>query len=173
MQFHFHASAPTFLFLIPFFLTICLATEMIPALIEGPTKAPIGCHKRLYTYRVTQSDTKGFSCTDTITVNACWGRCDSKEISDWKFPFKKSHHPVCVHAGRNKATVMLRNCDADASLEARKYEYMEPIACSCQICSSVDTWCESPQHLQKPGNSIQQLITTDLGADYSFIGEKN
>lgn len=106
-------------------------------------------------------------------VNACWGRCDSKEISDWKFPYKKSHHPVCVHSGRTKSSVMLRNCDPDASLEARKYEYMEATGCSCQICSSIDTSCESPQALQK-GTSVNKLITTDIAEeDYSLLPEKN
>lgn len=120
----------------------------------------------------TESDSKGFTCTDTITVNACWGRCDSKEISDWKFPFKKSHHPVCVHSGRTKVSVMLQNCDENAGMEARKYDYMEAIACSCQICSTKDTSCESPQALNK-GTSVVKLIGTDLEEDYSLLPEKN
>lgn len=161
---------------------------MVPALVVGPTKAPIGCHKRLYTYRVTreilsfnqqfsrcnifsstESDAKGNSCYDTISITACWGRCDSKEASDWKFPFKKSHHPVCMHSGRVRTSVMLRNCDPDAGLEARKYDYMEPVGCSCQTCSSADTWCESPQQLQKghkANNDINKFITSDILADY-------
>lgn len=120
----------------------------------------------------TESDAKGNSCTDTISVNACWGRCDSKEISDWKFPFKKSHHPVCVHSGRTKVSVMLRSCDPDASIEARRYDYMEAISCSCQICSSIDTSCESPQALQR-GGSVVKLIGTDIEEDYSLLPEKN
>lgn len=119
-----------------------------------------------------ESDSKGNSCSDTITVNACWGRCDSKEISDWKFPFKKSHHPVCVPLGRTKSSVILRNCDHETGLEARKYDYMEPIACSCQICSTIDTSCESPQALTRSG-SVMKLIGTDLEEDYSLLPEKN
>lgn len=122
-------------------------------------------------FSFTESDSKGNSCSDTITVNVCRGLCDSKEISDWKFPFKKSHHPVCVPLGRTKATVMLSNCDPEAALEARKYDYMEPIACSCQICSTIDTSCESPLALTR-GGSIRKLIGTDTEIDYSF-SDKN
>lgn len=128
----------------------------MPAIVEGPAKAPIGCHKRLFTYLITQTDAKGFSCSDRINVNACWGRCDSKEISDWKFPFKKSHHPVCVPKELKKVVTMLENCDPDAGIEARRYEYLEPVACSCQICSSINTSCESPQALHK--SSVVRLI---------------
>ncbi|CRL02758.1 CLUMA_CG015835, isoform A [Clunio marinus] len=159
------------LILLAVLVSFCCCNEIAPAIIEGPTKAPIGCHKRSYSYKVTQSDMKGNTCSGVITVNACWGRCDSKEISDWKFPFKKSHHPVCVHSGRTKVIVMLQECDPNASIEARKYEYMEALTCSCQICSSIDTSCESPQALQK-AMSINKLITTDIEEDYSLIGDK-
>jgi hypothetical protein len=99
-------------------------------------------------------------------VNACWGRCDSKEISDWKFPFKKSFHPVCVPAGRSKVTATLKNCDDEVGIEARKYDYMEPTACVCQICSSSDTSCEYPQ--QRGGKTHITFGTDDLlNADYS------
>lgn len=39
------------------------------------------CHRRLYTYKVTKTDENGRQCWDTISVNACWGRCDSNEVS--------------------------------------------------------------------------------------------
>lgn len=42
------------------------------------------CHRRLYTYRVTKTDENGKQCWDTISVNACWGRCDSNEVSSVK-----------------------------------------------------------------------------------------
>lgn len=93
-------SAPTFLFLVPFFVTFCLGMDVAPAVIEGPTKAPIGCHKRINTYKVSrkinsilhlffhkivnfcklcaETDAKGNQCNDIIEVNVCWGRCDTK-----------------------------------------------------------------------------------------------
>jgi hypothetical protein len=76
------------------FFTISWCLEIPPPLKEGPTQGPIGCQKRLYTYRVSQVDSNGKECWDDLSVQSCWGRCDSNEISDWKFPYKKSHHPV-------------------------------------------------------------------------------
>lgn len=75
----------------------------------------------------------GHECWDHVSVWSCWGRCDSREISDWKFPYKKSYHPVCVHAGRSKAVAMLRFCHPLADPETRRYEYMEANACHCQV----------------------------------------
>ena len=45
-------SAPKFLFLIPIFIACCVCNEMS----DEPTKAPIGCHKRLLKYRVTREN---------------------------------------------------------------------------------------------------------------------
>lgn len=106
-----------------------------------------------------------------MSVWSCFGRCDSNEISDWKFPYKRSYHPVCVFAGRSKAVAMLRNCHPQASPETRRYEYMEATGCHCQVsfildrnllnsvniikshsskktCSSMDTSCEAPNNFR-------------------------
>ncbi|KAG5667751.1 hypothetical protein PVAND_015721 [Polypedilum vanderplanki] len=137
------------LVLFSLYFASCISTEF-PAIIEQEKIiAPIGCHRRLYTFQVTQTDSKGYVCSEKVTVNACYGRCDSKEISDWKFPFKRSYHPVCVPKGITKVVIMLENCDPEAGLEARRYEYLEPLSCNCQICSSINTSCESPQLLHK------------------------
>lgn len=111
----------------------CLGIELPPAIMEGPTSNPIGCQRRLYTYRVSQTDSNGKECWDNVSVWSCWGRCDSSEISDWKFPFKKSNHPVCVHQQRAKTVAILRNCDVDATMEARRYEFMEAKSCHCDV----------------------------------------
>lgn len=68
-----------------------------------------------------------------MSVWSCWGRCDSREISDWKFPYKKSYHPVCVHAGRSKAVATLRHCHPLADPDTKRYEYMEATGCHCQV----------------------------------------
>lgn len=39
------------------------------------------CHTKPYTFRVTQADENGKQCWDTLSVMACWGRCDSNEVS--------------------------------------------------------------------------------------------
>lgn len=121
--------------------------------VQRSTETGLGCNMRLYTYRITQSDSNGKmllyvkyqlsstnifnisgrECWDHVSVWSCFGRCDSNEISDWKFPYKRSYHPVCMHAGRSKAVAMLRNCHPQASPETRRYEYMEAIGCHCQV----------------------------------------
>lgn len=75
----------------------------------------------------------GYECWDHVSVWSCWGRCDSREISDWKFPYKKSYHPVCVHASRSKSTAHLRFCHPLADPSIRRYEYMEADSCHCQV----------------------------------------
>lgn len=75
----------------------------------------------------------GRECWDHVSVWSCWGRCDSNEISDWKFPYKRSYHPVCMHAGRSKSVAFLRHCHPQADPETNRYEYMEAIGCHCQV----------------------------------------
>ncbi|XP_055853030.1 thyrostimulin beta-5 subunit [Episyrphus balteatus] len=139
---------------------------------EDPTPSPLGCHRRMYTYRVTQSDAQGRECWDLVNVMSCWGRCDSSEISDWKFPYKKAHHPVCVHAARAPAVAVLKNCHPEASLEIRKYEYMEAVSCHCHTCSSLDTACEAPGTNileEKTGVKILALSGADsTNLDYEY-----
>lgn len=101
--------------------------------INSTNNPPLGCHRRLYTIKVTQTDSKGHECWDNVSVMSCWGRCDSNEISDWKFPYKRSHHPVCIHSARTKTVAFLRNCHPEATIEARQYEYLEAKTCNCQV----------------------------------------
>lgn len=146
-----------------FFITTSVSQDRSPALIE----APLGCHRKQFTHPVSQNDSKGYFCSDIVSVYACAGQCESKEIGDYKFPFKHTFHPVCVHSGRTKVIAMLRNCDPLASMEARRYEYMEAIGCSCQTCSSSDTACESPQF---KGTQIVQIMSVagdEVEQDYN------
>lgn len=148
------------------FVTMSVSVEVTP-IIEGPTSAPLGCHRRLYTYRVTQTDQSGRECWDHVSVWSCWGRCDSNEISDWKFPYKRSHHPVCVHAGRSKSIAVLRHCHPDVTPETKKYEYMEAIACNCQACSSTDTKCEAPNQVYGE-SSVKVMALEGQGVDLDY-----
>ncbi|XP_017854989.2 thyrostimulin beta-5 subunit [Drosophila busckii] len=128
-----------------------LATPLVSAqlvelepVLSGPTASPLGCHRRVYTYRVTQTDEMGRTCWDFVDIWSCWGRCDSSEISDWKFPYKLSFHPVCVHAKREEVVATLKNCHPEADESIRKYSYMEAKHCHCHTCSTEDTSCEAP-----------------------------
>lgn len=122
--------------------------------IEGPRKnTPNACEKTPYKFSVEQVDENGYRCQGLITVNACYGRCQSKEIADWKFPYKRAHHPVCVtSSGVVQKVETLENCDPEASLEARRYEYSEPIDCVCKMCTSINTSCESPSNTHQLHN---------------------
>ncbi|XP_003736156.1 thyrostimulin beta-5 subunit [Drosophila persimilis] len=132
---------------------------------SGPTVAPLGCHRRVYTYKVTQSDLLGHECWDYVSVWSCWGRCDSSEISDWKFPYKRSFHPVCVHAQRQPAEAILKNCHPEADEGISKYHYMEAVNCHCHTCSTQDTSCEAPANNVLDEGSKAVKVLTLTGAD--------
>ncbi|XP_077494069.1 glycoprotein hormone beta 5 [Amblyomma americanum] len=109
------------------------------------TLTTLECHRREYSFRATRTDAKGNQCWDDITAMSCWGRCDSGEISDWRFPFKRSFHPVCTYDTRKLVRTQLRFCDpvdVDEENELRTYEYYEALSCSCQVCDSTWTSCE-------------------------------
>lgn len=55
------------------------------------------------------------------------------QISDWQFPYKQSHHPVCVHGDRKHASVKLRNCDPGVQPGTDVYHYVEATSCKCQV----------------------------------------
>ncbi|KAG8181945.1 hypothetical protein JTE90_000056 [Oedothorax gibbosus] len=100
------------------------------------------CHRREFTFKAVQTDDNGFQCWDQVTAMACWGRCDSGEIGDWRFPYKRPFHPVCVHDSREVRSVILRNCHPAADLRIAEYEYYEAVSCSCIKCDSSTTSCQ-------------------------------
>eukprot|EP00099_Drosophila_melanogaster_P002242 NP_001104335.1 glycoprotein hormone beta 5, isoform A [Drosophila melanogaster] len=128
---------------------------------NGHIVTPLGCHRRVYTYKVTQSDLQGHECWDYVSVWSCWGRCDSSEISDWKFPYKRSFHPVCVHAQRQLVVAILKNCHPKAEDSVSKYQYMEAVNCHCQTCSTQDTSCEAPANNEMAGGSRAIMVGAD------------
>ncbi|XP_031630340.1 thyrostimulin beta-5 subunit [Contarinia nasturtii] len=141
-----------------------ISTAVQGAMVQSASPPTLGCHRRLYTYRITQADKNGRKCWDDVSVWSCWGRCDSREISDWKFPYKKSYHPVCVHAGRSKAVATLRHCDFGAHPETTRYEYLEANGCNCQTCSTSDTSCEAP-NIFRDESSVKVLSMAGLNSD--------
>ncbi|XP_053612927.1 thyrostimulin beta-5 subunit-like isoform X2 [Plodia interpunctella] len=100
------------------------------------------CTKRMTPARAEQMDSKGLRCWDNVKVPSCGGRCDSREVSDWEFPFKISHHPVCVYGSRRKMLVHLRHCDPGVEPDTDKFTFFAAEDCRCQICSSQHTSCE-------------------------------
>lgn len=114
--------------------------------------------------------TQGRSCWDLVSVQSCRGRCDSNEISDYKFPFKRSFHPVCVFSGRIPSVAVLRNCDPDVAPLTNQYHYMEATSCKCQTCSSADTSCEAPKEIHH-GNA-NKLMDLYGGGDGGLRGQR-
>ncbi|XP_073949341.1 thyrostimulin beta-5 subunit-like isoform X1 [Choristoneura fumiferana] len=100
------------------------------------------CHLRRHVHKAMQTDFTGRRCWDDVKIQSCWGYCLSYEISDWRFPYKESHHPVCVHGDRKHASAKLKNCDPGVEPGTDLYHYIEATSCKCQACSSEDTSCE-------------------------------
>ncbi|OWR48297.1 glycoprotein hormone beta-5 [Danaus plexippus] len=100
------------------------------------------CKLKRYTHKAVQTDFNGLRCWDDVKILSCWGFCLSYEIAHWQFPYKESHHPVCVHGERKHASVKLRHCDAGVEPGTELYHYVEAVNCKCQVCSSEDTSCE-------------------------------
>ncbi|KAG8182930.1 hypothetical protein JTE90_010561 [Oedothorax gibbosus] len=111
-------------------------------------KSVLVCLRREYTLKATRSDNLGRRCWDFIRATSCWGRCDSFEIPDWRFPYKISIHPVCMHDQKRLRRVRLRHCDPpDADDRLRNYEYYDAETCSCGVCNSSDTFCDWKGHM--------------------------
>lgn len=102
----------------------------------------LDCHRRVYSYKVSKTDSQGRQCWDTINVMSCWGRCDSNEISDWRFPYKRSYHPVCLHDGRELTAVTLNNCEEGVEPGTERYEFLQAVSCRCLVCKSSEASCE-------------------------------
>lgn len=61
-------------------LVVATCHNIIEAMEPLNTEGTLECHRRLYTYKVTQTDMNGKQCRGTLSVYACWGRCDSHEV---------------------------------------------------------------------------------------------
>ncbi|KAG8327475.1 Cystine-knot domain [Homalodisca vitripennis] len=63
-------------------------------------------------------------------------------ISDWRFPYKRSYHPVCLHDSRELTTTILRNCDPDVEPGTERYQFLQALSCRCLVCKSSEASCE-------------------------------
>ncbi|NP_001296463.1 uncharacterized LOC101737993 [Bombyx mori] len=115
------------------------------------------CARRVYLARAEQRDDKGRRCWDNVKVPSCGGRCDSREISDWEFPFKRSYHPVCVYGTRIPLIVRLRHCDEDVTPGTDIFHYVAAENCRCKVCSSQHTSCE----WLPPNSTLLEGIATE------------
>ncbi|KAK0059906.1 glycoprotein hormone beta-5, partial [Biomphalaria pfeifferi] len=125
-------------------IVLLLGLLMTPVHLIDP-QTTLSCHLRRYQFRVTKppiyvSDGSIVHCTGVVTVNSCWGRCDSSEVGDYVMPFKISHHPVCSYTGRDRKRVTLSDCEGypDPTVEV-----FDASGCECKLCDSDYTSCEN------------------------------
>ncbi|XP_074594674.1 glycoprotein hormone beta 5 [Brevipalpus obovatus] len=128
----------------------------------------IHCLRREFTYKAVKTDDFGRKCWQYITVKACWGRCDSLEIADYRFPYKKSYHPVCIHNRMQLKRIKLENCHPGVSDELRDYYYKDALSCKCSVCRSSLASCEGPPYdnplpmTTAPSYSVDQVNTNEV-----------
>jgi len=108
-------------------------------------RTTLACHVRSYQFRVvkpTVLDSHGrvLRCAGSVTVNSCWGRCDSSEIGDYVMPYRISHHPVCTYTDRIWRRVTLQGC---GDYPDPTVEVFDAASCECKLCDSDFTSCEN------------------------------
>ncbi|NP_001232960.1 uncharacterized protein LOC100168739 isoform X1 [Acyrthosiphon pisum] len=117
----------------------------------------LDCNRQLSTFQVSNTDENGRTCSDEIDVMSCWGRCDSNEVSDWRFPFKRSHHPVCIHDGQVLTKFMLKNCEEGVQPGTEFYVFPQAMSCKCHTCKSSEAACEGYRSKDFPFISPNQV----------------
>ncbi|KPM03655.1 hypothetical protein QR98_0020890 [Sarcoptes scabiei] len=104
----------------------------------------LDCHERSFTFKAIQTDPKtGLQCRDYIKLLSCWGRCNSGEISDYRFPYKRSFHYVCIHNFIERKAFKLTDCDPGAPEHLQWYRTVVAKSCVCRQCESSMANCES------------------------------
>lgn len=105
------------------------------------TKDTFECNKRQYTFKAVKRDDLGNKCSGIIKATICYGSCDTGEIADWIFPFKKSIHKVCSHGQRVRRRVILPECTSNLDPSLREYHYVDARTCVCRKCDPAETTC--------------------------------
>nr|ARS73220.1 glycoprotein beta-5 [Deroceras reticulatum] len=130
--------------------TVIAVVVMVVSLLASPAtlidpSTTLSCHVRRYQLHITKPpvyDRDGvvYRCSGWVTVNSCWGRCDSSEIGDYQMPYKISHHPVCTYTGRVSRVVTLPNCPGYPDPTEIVFD---ATGCDCRRCNSDYTSCEN------------------------------
>ncbi|KAJ2949996.1 hypothetical protein O0L34_g11328 [Tuta absoluta] len=135
-----------------------LTTIAVAICLTACVAASSRCKLMIHVHRAEQKDLKGNVCWDNVKIRSCRGYCLTYETPHWQFPYKESHHVVCVHDGRKHKFVQLRNCDPGVEPNTEDYHYVEAASCKCKICSSDDTSCE---WLPPDSTLIDELLAID------------
>lgn len=128
---------------------------------ELAADSPMQCNMRRFTFKATKTDEAGNRCSGLITARICYGGCDTGEIADWLFPYKKSVHKVCRHGQRIRKLAHLEECSSEnVEPSLREYYFVDAADCVCKKCTSVDTTClgtMSRPHLQTLGEAVASM----------------
>lgn len=74
-------------------------SKMRRKIVVNP-KSTLECHRREYTYKAVNTDEKsGKKCSGYVTVESCWGRCNSGEVSSLRhLPCLSCHLVIFVRS---------------------------------------------------------------------------
>nr|ASK86250.1 glycoprotein hormone beta-5.2 precursor [Ophionotus victoriae] len=101
----------------------------------GSRVASLDCNVRWF----LQHEAKKLGCrTQTIGLNACFGRCDTYQVPILEPPYKTSNHDMCSYGAMEYKSVELDDCDVGVN---RTYVYVNALSCRCRQCSTYDTHC--------------------------------
>ncbi|KAK3784569.1 hypothetical protein RRG08_003377 [Elysia crispata] len=127
-------------------LLLTVLSVTVPSVELINPRTTLMCHVRHYQFRIHKPDVLDpdtgavLRCSGVVTVNSCWGRCDSSEVGDFMMPFRISNHPVCTYNGRIRRVVTLSDCHGYPDPTVEVFDARE---CKCQICDSDITSCEN------------------------------
>jgi hypothetical protein len=89
------------------------------------------------------------------------------QVSDWRFPYKRSHHPVCIHAGQILTEFVLKDCDVGVQPGTELYVFPQATACKCHTCKSSEASCEGYRY-----RDFQFISTDEVWGNVWFEEEK-
>lgn len=135
---------------------------------EANGEDSMSCNMRRFIYRATKTSRSGSQCTGLVMATICYGGCDTGEIADWVFPYKKSIHKVCQHGGRQRRRIRLSHCRTSSGevpspeelQDLAIYRYVDATSCVCKKCASADTAClgtMSRPQLQTMGEAVAEI----------------
>ncbi|NP_001161671.1 thyrostimulin beta subunit-like protein 1 precursor [Saccoglossus kowalevskii] len=73
-----------------------------------------------------------------ITIDACWGRCQTFEVPDLLPPYTAANHTMCQYDVTEWRTVELSDCNPGVN---RTFVYLNALSCSCTKCSTKQSDC--------------------------------
>ncbi|XP_026208959.1 glycoprotein hormone beta-5-like [Anabas testudineus] len=128
------------MYLHPLFLSLLLLLVARAAVVCVTMTTPLrdfrGCALREFSFVAQKSGCKGLR----ITTEACWGRCRTWERPVPDPPYIERYHRVCMYSHIRYMTARLPGCRSNVS---PLYHYPVALRCECEICSTLDTECET------------------------------